>query len=302
MYDVIIIGAGPAGLAAGLYAARKNLKTLIISKDIGGQVVWTGRIENYPGRTDIESGARFMLEIKKQVDGFGVEFKSDMIQSIKKSPSNGGFIVHGMNQQYESEAIIIAAGLEHRTLGVPGEKKFTGRGVTYCAICDGPMFAGKEVAVVGSGTAGLQAAEFLLNICPQVYLLEMLEDYQGDPIVVDKIKKNGKLKFLPKTTIKEIYGNNFVTKISLNTQQTIKELDVQGVFIEIGYKTNTQWLQDLVELNQQGEIKVNKICATNIPGIFAAGDVTDTRYKQIIIAEGMGAAAALAVNDYLLGR
>jgi len=309
MYDLIIIGAGPAGLTAGLYAARKNLKTAIISSNIGGQVTWTGKIENYPGKPDIQSGAKFMLERKAQVQEFGVEFKTDLVTEItRQQPEQLGeqgqdyFIIHGESQQYESKAVIIAAGLEHRTLNVPGEKEFTGRGVTYCAICDGPMFKDKDVAVVGSGNSGLEAAEFLLNVCPKVYLLEMKDNYQGDKVLVDKISQNDKLIFMPRTNIKEIQGKDFVTNIKVNTAQQEKEITIQGLFVEIGYKTKTDWLKKLLDLNQKGEIKVNRNCATNVPGIFAAGDVTDVKYKQIIIAGGMGALAALAANEYLLAK
>lgn len=296
MYDVIIVGAGPTGMTAGIYTARKQLKTLIVSPNIGGQVAWTNVIENYPGIERIENGAMFAIQMKKQVKDFGVEFATDVIKQMVKTQENL-FELAGENKKYQARAVIIATGMTHRRMNVVGEEKFTGRGVTYCAICDGPMFAGKDVVVVGTGNAGLQAAEFMLKICPKVYLLEMMSDYQGDKILVERIKKNPKLEFLPQTKIKEIRGDKFVNQVVLDSG---KSLGVEGILVEIGYKAESDWLNNLIELNQHGEIVINQKCETSTPGIFAAGDATDVKYKQIIIACGAGAIAALSANDYLL--
>ncbi len=297
-FDVIIVGAGAAGLTAAIYTSRRALKTLIISKDVGGQAALTTEIENYPGVGLVDGFDlmnRFLADAKK----FGAILKSEEAKKIEKD--GGDFIITTNSSQYRAAAIILAFGLTPRDLGVPGEEELKGRGVSYCATCDGPLFKEKNVAVIGGGNSALDAAEYLSRIAKKVYLIHRRDKFRGDEILVDRVKKISNIEILYNTNIARIKGNNKVEVIELvdTKNQPLKDLSVDGLFVEIGHIAKTEWVGDLVEFDDHKQIKTNKNCETKTSGIFAAGDVTDIKYKQIIISGGEGAKAALQAYKYL---
>lgn len=295
MYDTIIIGAGAAGLTAALYTARRNLKTLILSKDIGGQTAVATEIENYPGVIDQPNGFELMQTFKKQAEKFGAEIKHEGVTEIKKNKDI--FSVKTDKNSYSAKTVILAFGLTPRELGVPGEDKLKGRGVAYCATCDGPLFKNKTVAVVGGGNSALDAADYLSGLAKKVYLIHRRDEFRAEAILQKKVKQAKNIELVLNSEIQEIKGSNKVESIKLSSQD--EEIQVDGVFIEIGYQAKTDWLKNLVKLNSKGEIITDENCRTSTPGIFAAGDVTDAPYKQIVISAGEGAKAALQAHKYI---
>jgi alkyl hydroperoxide reductase subunit F len=299
MHDLIIAGGGPAGMTAAVYAARKKLDAILISKDIGGQVNWTLGIENYMGYQFIE-GPELIRKFEEQVKQFplGVELGETVITVGR---SNGGFEVRTESgKTFRSRAVIVASGKRPRPLNVPGEDKLVGRGVTYCAVCDGPLFAGMKVAVIGGGNSALEAADDMLKIAEHIYLVSLTQ-LTGDAVLVDRVKRGKNITMFLEHEVMEILGKNMVSGVRIRDLKSgeEKELDVSGVFVEIGLIPNSDLVKGLVELNQWGEIKVNCRNETNIPGLFGAGDVTDVPEKQIAIAVGEGAKAALQAHRYL---
>jgi alkyl hydroperoxide reductase subunit F len=298
MLDLIIIGAGPAGISAAIYAARKKMNFLVISKDVGGQASWSFCVENYPG-TGKKSGMELMKGFRSQLESYDVELKNgEDVKEIGKL-ENGGFRIITDKANYDTRTIIITTGKNPRRLKVQGEEKFTGSGVAYCAVCDSPYFKGKDVAVVGGGNSGLDAIFHLESYANRIYLIELLPELNGDPLWVEKIRKNEKVQTFVKTKILEISGDKTVNSIRIEHDGKEEVLDVQGVFVEIGQISNTGFVKDLVKLNQIGEIVIDKRNMTSIEGIFAAGDVTDIPQKQIVVAGGEGAKALLSAWDYL---
>ena len=299
MYDLMVIGGGPAGLSAGVYAARKRLKTLLISGDIGGQVNWTLGIENYMGYQFI-GGPELIDKFHSQVSQFPIDQKiGDKASNLDKI--DGGFeATIETGDKYQSKAVIVATGKRPRQLNVPGEKEFTGRGVTYCAICDGPVFAGQRVTVVGGGNSALEAALDMVKIAEHVNLVS-LTPLTGDAILVEKLGEAKNLTILAEHQTEEIKGQQFVEGMLVKDLKSgeSKLLDVTGVFIEIGLVPNSEPIGGLVELNQWGEVPVSCSCETAIPGLYAAGDVTNIPEKQIVVAAGEGAKAALQAHRYL---
>lgn len=304
MYDTIIIGAGPAGMTAGIYTARKKMKTLIISQDVGGQMAKTAIIENHPGEK-ITDGVGLAFKIKKQAEDFGVEFVTSKVKAIKKQADNLFEIETEDNKKFQTKSIILAFGMEKRKLGLENEKNFMNKGISYCVTCDGPLFKNKKVAVVGGGNAGAEAVEFLAKSCPKVYWLEMMPKLNADKILQNRIAKLENVKTMTDTQITDFIGDDKLEKITLRQAQgtsdksEVKSLEVSGVFVEIGYISHSEWLKDLIDLDKMGQIKVNELCQTNVPGIFAVGDCTQTKYKQIVIAEGMGAIAGLEAYEFI---
>lgn len=298
IWDVIIVGGAAAGLTAALYASRRALKTLVITKDLGGQAALTTEIENYPGR-DLVEGFGLMSDFEKQAKKFGAQIQFGEVEEI--IPQDGDFLVKTSNNQFLSHAIILAFGLTPRDLGVPGEEKFKGQGVSYCATCDAPLFKGKTVVVIGGGNSGLDAADLLAKLGSPVYLIHNIDHLSGDEILRKKVEENTKIKIFLNTSVLEILGKDLVTGIKIKDNQTGKEqeLKVQGVFIEIGYKPKTDWVKKLVDLDERGQIIISKDCETSHEGVFAAGDVTNISYKQIVISAGEGAKAALQIYKYL---
>ncbi|MHB8903568.1 MAG: thioredoxin-disulfide reductase [Patescibacteria group bacterium] len=299
MYDVIIIGSGPAGMTAGIYAARREMKTLIIGQTLGGQLVWANEIENYPGFETIKS-FELITKIKDQTAKAGVEFKEDEVKKIEKT-AEGNFLLYTGRETFESRTVIVAMGLSPRRLAAPGEIEFNGRGVSYCANCDGPFYKGKNVAIIGGGNSALDAAEFMSKIAKQVYLIHRNENFKAFDILVDEIKNRDNIKILLNTEIKNISGSQKVEKVELinkkdNLEQTI---EVDGVFVEVGRIASTDLVGDLADRNDKNQIIINSQTETKTPGLFAAGDVTDCEVKQITVAMGQATIAALTAYQYL---
>lgn len=300
LYDVIIIGGGPAGLSAAIYAARKVLKTLLVSRDIGGQVAWTYDVDNYMGFSQVET-ADLIAKFEEHVEKYnveklvGVEVKAlKLTGKIKKVITNDG-------KQYLAKTVIIAAGKRPRPLNVPGEKELIGMGVTYCSTCDAPLFADLDVAVMGGGNSALEAVIDLMKVARKVYMVS-LTPITGDEIIRDKVMSSPKVEIFTKYKILRIEGKSAVEGIEIESLETgeKKRLNVQGVIVEIGLLPNSELVMDTVETNRIGEIVVDSKCHTGVSGVFACGDVTDVPYKQIIVAAGEGAKAALSAYDYII--
>ena len=299
IYDLIIIGAGPAGITASVYAARKKLNFLVISMDIGGQTVWSGDIENYTGYQFI-SGPELTQKFQEHMGKYDIPLKeNEEVLEIKK---NGEvFSVKTNAAEYQAQSIIIASGKKSKELGVAGEKEFKNRGLTYCVTCDGPLFAGKVVAVIGGGNSALDATLQLMKIAKHVYVINNTDQLAGDAIMLQKAQVASNVTILNNHQIVAVLGEKFVNKIKIKHVQEEEELVVQGVFVEIGLIPNSGFAKN-VERNSKNEIIINSFNQTSIPGIFAAGDVTDVPEKQIIIAAGEGSKAALSVCRYLAGK
>lgn len=299
MYDIIVIGAGPAGITAAIYAIRKRMSLLVISKDIGGQTAWSGDIENYTGYQFI-TGPELTSKFEEHIRGYGVPIKEgESVTSVKKVDEK--IIVKTDKGEYESRTIIVASGKISRELNIPGENEFKNKGLTYCATCDGPLFAGKNVAIIGGGNSALDAALQLIKIANHVYLINVVSHLTGDPIMIEKVEKSEIVSVMNNTRVLAISGDKVVRAIKVNREGEIEDLPVEGVFVEIGLVPNSNFIPD-VGKNSFGEIKVDSYNQTSIPGIFAAGDVTDIPAKQIIIAAGEGSKAALTAFRYLSER
>jgi len=296
MLDLIIIGAGPAGITASVYAARKKLSFMVITQDIGGQTAWSGDIENYTGYQFI-TGPDLVAKFEEHMNKYGVTVREgeDVLGLEKK----GAIIaVRTRKGTYEAKAAIIASGKKSRELGVPGEKEFKNKGLTYCATCDAPLFAGKDVAVIGGGNSALDAALQLMRIARFVYLINITSKLTGDPIMQEKVIGSNIVKVLNGAQVTAILGDKMVNGIRIKREGKEELLAVQGIFVEIGLVPNSDFAKGVAK-NKYGEIKVTPYNETNIPGVFAAGDVTDVPEKQIIIAAGEGAKAALSAFRYI---
>lgn len=301
IYDLIVIGAGPAGMTAGVFAVRKGLKTIIISRDVGGQVNWTTDIENYMGFEEID-GQALMDKFEEQVQQHHLEEKQAGVKALRREEDL--FVVEtDQAEQLKSRAVIICSGKKPRTLNVPGEKEFRNKGVSYCSTCDGPLFKDVPVVVVGGGNSAVKATLDLTNYATEIHLIS-LTDLTADAILAERLKTIAKLKVYPKHTVVEIKGSKTVESVVVEAVDTKKrfELPVQGVFIEIGLDPNTDFIDETVELNEQHEIKIDCYCRTSVPGLFAAGDVSSVPEKQIIIAAGEGAKAAIKAWEYLVNK
>ncbi len=299
MYDLMIIGGGPAGLAASVYAARKRLNALLVSGDIGGQVNKTLGIENYLGYQFIE-GPELIDKFQSQVSQYPIDqkigYKISRLEKIE-----GGFeAIAETGEKYQSKVAILAMGKRPRQLNVPGETEFTGKGVTYCAICDGPVFSGQRVAVVGGGNSALEAALDMVKIAEYVDLVS-LTPLTGDAILIGKLTDAKNLSIFTEHQTEKIEGQDFVEGMLIKDLKSgeSKRLEVTGIFIEIGLVPNSEPVKGLIELNKWGEVPVNCACETTVPGLYAAGDVTDIPEKQIVVAAGEGAKAALQAHRYL---
>ncbi len=299
MYDIIIVGAGPSGLTAAVYAARKQLKTLLVSKDIGGQMNWTMGIENYMGYQFIE-GPELMLKFEQQVKQFPIDtLIGEGINAIGRI--DNGFEIHtddgAVNQ---GRSMIISTGKKPRPLNVPGEKELMGRGVSYCSTCDGPFFRNLKVAVIGGGNSALEAADDLMKTSAHIYLIS-ITPLTADPVLINKVKASEKVTILTEYETLEIKGKDSTKGIKVKDTKSneIKEFDVEGVFVEIGLIPNSDVVKDIVTLNESGEIMINNANETGVKGLYAAGDVTNIPEKQIVIAAGEGAKAALQAHKYL---
>lgn len=297
MFDLIIIGAGPAGITAAIYAARKRIDTLIITKDIGGQTALSGDVENYTGYQFI-SGPELALKFEEHLRKFELTLKeNEAAQEVKRAAKV--IQVRSDKGSYEARAVLIASGKRSRELGVPGEKEFKNKGLTYCATCDAPLFSGKDVAVIGGGNSALDAAIQLIKIADKIYIINIAENLTADIIMQQAARGSPKVTALNNARVTAILGHKMVNAIKIKKEGKEELLSVQGVFVEIGLNPNSEFAAQ-VEKNELGELKVNPHNQTNIPGIFAAGDVTDVPEKQIVIAAGEGSKAALSVFKYLI--
>lgn len=299
-YDLIIIGAGPAGVSAAIYAARQKMNLLLISKDMGGQIAKKAvDIENYPGFDKI-SGPDLIKTFEEQLKTNKVEIIFDEVLKIEKQ--NNKFIISTeLGEKYEALTVIISTGGDPRPLEAEGEKEFIGKGVSYCALCDGPIFRDKIVAVIGGGNSGFESALFLSNYVKKIYVLEFSEVAKADAQNQKLVLNTKKAEIITNAKVLKIEGDKFVK--SLTYQDLIsnqeKKLDVDGVFVEIGYSPATAFVKDLVDFSERDEIITDlESYATKTPGLFAAGDCNKGKYKQIITAAGEGAKAALAAYEY----
>lgn len=296
MLDLIIIGAGPAGITAAVYAARKKMLLLVVTKDIGGQTAWSGDIENYTGYQFV-TGPELVAKFEEHMRKYDIPVREGE-EAIELKGTDRGVYVKTHKGEYEAKTAIIASGKRSRELGVPGEKEFKNRGLTYCATCDAPLFSGKVVAVIGGGNSGLDAALQLMNIAKYVYIINNAPELTGDPIMQEKVKNSGKVEVLNSTQVTAVIGDRMVTGIKIKKEAEEKTLSLQGIFVEIGLIPNSEFVRGIAK-NKLGEIEVDNYNRTNVPGIFAAGDVTDVPEKQIIIAAGEGSKATLSAFRYL---
>ncbi len=298
MYDVLIIGSGPAGMTAGIYSARREMKSLIIGKNLGGQVMWTSEIENYPGFKSINS-YELISRIQEQVSGLGVEVKMEEIKKLEKE--NNLFTVQTAEKKYQSKAVILATGLFPRRLEIEGEEKFTGRGISYCANCDAPFYKDKTVAVVGGGNSAIDAAEVLSKIAKKVYLIHRRQEFRAFDSLVTEVKKRRNIEFILESEVQEIKGEEKLEKIKVRggREDGEKEIEIDGMFIEIGRVADTDWIAEWVERDEYKQILVDEKYQTKTPGLFAAGDVTKGEFKQITIACGQATIASLASYQYI---
>jgi alkyl hydroperoxide reductase subunit F len=310
MYDLIIIGGGPAACAAGVYAARKRLKTLLIAESFGGQSIVSADIQNWIGDNHI-SGFDLAKKLEGHVRSYSdiLEIKSpELATGIRKIDREGGisdFEVITTVGKYEGKTIILAAGARRRKLGIPGESELDGRGVVYCSTCDAPLFKGKTVAVVGGGNAGLEAVQDLFPYATKIYLLEYGDVLKGDPVTQEHVRKNPKVEIILNAQTKEIIGKDFVEAMVYVDKKTgeEKKLPLGGVFVEIGSVPNSEMVKGLVDLDKYDQVIIDsKHGTTSVPGIFAAGDITDDPYKQNNISAGDAVKATLAAYAHLLDR
>ncbi len=296
VHDVVIVGAGPAGLTAAVYCARKFMKTVVISENIGGQAAWSWAIENYMGFPAIK-GEELLRKFEEQVRELDVDLELDSIRSIRKEDDL--FLVRTASENtYRCRTVILAPGKEPWTLGLPGKNRLMGRGVSVCTTCDAPLFRDRPVAVVGGGNAALQTAIEMTTIASSVTLIARIA-LRCDEVYAARAEEAG-VRIFPHHEVTELHGEAALTGITIRDQNTGKEtvLDVEGLFLAIGLAPNTGFLGDLVALNEQGEILIDENAHTSVPGIFAAGDATCVKAKQIIVAAGEGAKAALAAHEY----
>ncbi len=299
-FDLLIIGGGPAGLAAALYGARGMVKTALMEKQApGGQILLTDMIENYPGFPDGINPTELVSRMQKQAEKFGAQIVFD---EAKKVEREGKFWkVEGWAGSYVAKALIIATGSQPRKLEVEGEKEFTGRGVSYCAVCDGPFFKNVPVAVVGGGDSALSEALFLTNHASKVYLIHRRQGFRAERIWQKRVMEHPKIELVLDTVVRKIDGDNKVRRILIENVKDGKQswLDVEAIFIFIGMQPNSDIVKGVVELDERGRIKVNKKMETNQPGIFAAGDVCDIPLQQVTTAVGSAAVAAMSAVEYI---
>ena len=301
-FDMLIIGGGPAGSSAAVYAARKGIRTGIVAERFGGQVMDTLGIENFISVKATE-GPKLVSALEEHVKEYDVDIINlQKAKKLSKNEDSHYLLELEGGGTLESKSIIIATGARWKELGVPGEKEYKGKGVAYCAHCDGPLFKGKNVAVVGGGNSGIEAAIDLAGIVGHVTVLEFAPELKADQVLVDRLKTLKNVDILLNIQTNEIHGSDKVTHIKYIERESKeeKQLNIEGIFIQIGLVPNTDWINGSIELSKYGEIEINNHGATSLPGVFAAGDVTTVPYKQIIIAMGEGSKAALGAFDYLI--
>lgn len=300
--DVIIIGAGPAGLAAAIYTGRARLDTLVLERAApGGQILLTDSIENYPGFPEGVAPFQLMEDIRKQADKFGAKVVIDDAKGIQRKEDFWQIV--GSREEYRARAVIVATGSSHRRLDIDGEKELTGKGVSYCATCDGAFFMNKDVAVVGGGNWALTEAIFLTRFCRVVKIIHRRDQFRGEKILQERVFGNPKIEILWNSVVEKISGPDTLKSVTVRDvkDNTTSEVELDGLFVSIGTVPNSEVVKDLVRKNEWGEIQVGSDMSTPQPGLYAAGDVTNASPQQMATAVGTGVAAAIAVNGYLSG-
>lgn len=296
MLDLIIIGAGPAGITAAVYAARKKMRFLVISKDLGGQTAWSGDIENYTGYQFV-TGPELVSKFEEHLKKYDIPLKENE-NAVLLEKKDDLIYVRTDRGEYKARTAIVSSGKRSRELGVPGEKEYKNKGLTYCATCDGPLFSGKDVAVIGGGNSALDAALQLMNIARRVHVVNTASALTGDAVMREKAEAAGNVTILNDSSVTQVFGEKMVQGLEISRGGKKERLAVQGIFVEIGLIPNSEFAQGIAR-NEYGEIKVNSRNETSMEGVFAAGDVTDVPEKQIIIAAGEGSKAALSAFRYL---
>ncbi len=292
-YDIVIIGAGPAGLSAGMYASRLGKKTLILEKlNPGGQITVSSELENYPGVCEVKSGLEFMACWPEQAMRFGCEIKSEEVKEIVPSSESKvpSWQINTDKSTYEAKAVIVATGATPKKAGFEGEREYTGKGVSYCAVCDGFFYRGKDVAVIGGGDTALEEALYLSKIANKVYLIHRRDKFRAAPVTQKKVFNTPNIEIIYNETVKKVFGNPFVEGITLSSG---KEIKLDGVFVFVGMNVNNALVKNLAELNEWGEVKVDLNMQTSLKGLYAAGDIRENSIKQVVAAAGDGAVAAI---------
>ncbi|MBI3307165.1 MAG: thioredoxin-disulfide reductase [Candidatus Omnitrophica bacterium] len=300
-FDVVIIGGGGAGLTAALYTSRAKLNTLLLEKLVpGGQIALTDLVENYPGFPEGITGGEISQRMEKQAKRYGTQVAYEEVKSLVKNPS-GTFEIKTASQTYEARALILAAGASFRTLGVQREKELTGRGVSYCATCDGAFFKEKDIIVVGGGDSAMQEGIFLTRFAKKVSVIHRRDKLRASPILQERAKQNTKIDFVWDTVVEKIQGDKKVEGVTLKNLKTqqVRDFKTDGVFVFVGHEPNTAFVKGFVELDDHGYVKTGESLTTSVPGVFAAGEIRTGAVKQLVSACGEGCEAALAAQAYL---
>ncbi len=300
MFDVIVVGGGIAAWTAALFTARRGLKVLVLAKDIGGQANYTDTIENFPTHEEI-GGYALVSAVKTQAEKFGAKFELAQVSKIKTA-EDGTFIITAYGKQYKSQSLILAYGKTPRDLGVPGESDLKGKGVSYCATCDAPLFKNKIVAVAGIGDIAADAGLLTAKYAKKVYILSKSDKFTAHPALNKALFKRSNVELLPNVAIQQVLGKEKITGLQLMDLKKSRHYDlpVDGLLVELGYVVDSNFVKNIVKLDEQEQIIVNQDQSTSASGIFAAGDAVSRPYKQAVISAGEGAAAALACYDWLM--
>jgi len=303
MHNVIILGTGVAGCTAAIYTSRANLNPLVISgPEDGGQLTLTTDVDNFPGFPEGIQGPDLVLKCKKQAERFGAKFINGWVQDFKKI--DGGYEIQLESETIQTKSLIITTGASARWLGLDSEKKYKGRGVTTCAVCDGQFFSGKEVVVIGGGDSAMEEAIFLTKFCPKVTVVHRRDKLRASKIMQDKFFNNNKTDIIYDSVVEQVLGDGKkVTGIKIKNVKTneTKDISCEGVFLAIGHIPNTKFAVNKLEMDELGYIKTDRFTHTNLPGVFAGGDVQDKRYRQAITAAGTGCQTAMETEKYLEG-
>jgi thioredoxin reductase (NADPH) len=300
--NITIIGSGPAGLTAAIYAARANLSPLVFTgPEVGGQIALTNEVENYPGFPEGVTGPELVELMQKQAKRFGARIEMDTVTEVNLETHPFQLKTENGNA-YEAKTLIVATGASPRKLNVPGEKELLGRGVSYCATCDGFFFRGKEIAVVGGGDSALQEGLFLTRFANKVHVIHRRDQLRAQPILQDRARENEKMNFVWNSVVKEIKGNGSVQKLVLENTRTgaRSELPAQGIFVYIGHTPNTELFKGQLEMNEEGYIKVDERLHASVPGVFAAGESHDHIFRQAVVSAGYGCMAEMEAEKFLV--
>ena len=302
-YDIVVIGAGIAGMTAAIYARRSNRTVLVLEGRVqGGQIVNALKVDNWPGDYGV-SGAELSQKVFSQMKDLGAEVEYEIVESIKKA--GDGFEIKTDEDIYNADAVILAVGAEDKKLGLPSEERLTGKGVSYCATCDGAFYKGKKVAVIGGGNTALYDALYLADLAEKVYLVHRRDEFRGDAAVLDELRKKDNIEYVLGYTPEEILGSEKVTGLRLvpsgmvDAVADVLELDVDGVFVAVGKEPMTSRFTELVELNEKGYVVAGEDCVTSVPGVFVAGDCRTKAIRQLVTASADGAVAAMAASKYI---